>query len=287
MSARAWVYLLSSNILAGSAYVAMTYVLRGFSPQAAVFWRLALGAIFMAPSMAKAWPADGIERADWLKIAAVAIFGLALPTSLGTIGLRHSTATNGSLLLGLEPGFIVVLSALLFGEALTVWKIVSVLMGLAGSALIVLQGLPWAARISPHWKGDVFFLASAVLWAIYSILGKSAMKKVPAGLFTGLTTAIAVIPTALAAGSTILPAAMPPPEAFGGLAYQAFGLTILATLLWNKGLELVPASTMARFIFIQPLSGALLGVALTGDPFSGWSAAGGALIVLGLIVGSN
>lgn len=287
MPARAWVYLLGCNLLAGTSYVAMTYVLRGFSTPSAVFWRLFLGAILLAPSVRRQWPAAPISRGDWLRIAGVGVFGLALPLMIGTMGLSRSTATNASLLLGLEPVSILILSALFLGEALPALKVGAIACGLLGSSLIVLQGMPWNARLTPHWRGDVLLVTHAALWSLYSVLGKSALRRVPPAVFTGLTTAIAVLPLALAAGPSLWPSSPPPAAALAGLAFQAAGVTYGATLLWNKGLELVPASTMAQFIFLQPLTGVLLGVLLNHDPLSAWSAGGGLLILAGVTLASR
>lgn len=284
MPTRAWIYLLSCNILGGTAYVSMVYVLRGFSVSAAVFWRLLLGAVLLAPVVWRRWPAKPIAREDWLRIVVAGVFGMALPLTLGTMGLKRSTATHASLLLGFEPVSIFVLSALFFGEALTAVKIGAICCGLFGSSLIVLQGLPWNAQLSPHWRGDVLLFLHAICWSLYSVVGKSALRRVPPTVFTGLTTAIAIVPLALMTGPALWPTATPPPAALAGLAFQALGVTFGATLLWNKGLELVPASTMAQFIFLQPLTGVLLGVLLQRDPMTSWSAGGGVLIITGMVL---
>jgi len=284
MPPQAWLFLLGGNLLSGSSYVTMTYVLRGFSPSAAVFWRLFLGALLFTPVIRRYWPAQPISRGDWLRIAAAGLFGLTLPLTLGTMGLKLSTATNASLMLGLEPVAIFVFSALFLGEAMTAVKMGAIFCGLFGSSLIVLQGLPWQAHLTAHWRGDLLLFLHAICWSLYSLLGKSVLRRVPPVIFSSLTTAIAVVPMALAAGASIWPAVTPPPAALAGLAFQALGVTFGATLLWNKGLEIVPASTLAQFIFLQPLIGVVLGVLLQHDPLTSWSAAGGALILSGVIL---
>jgi len=284
MPLRAWVLLLGGNALSGSSYVTTTCVLRGFTPSAAVFWRLFLGALLFAPGLRRRWPAQPIACGDWLRIVVAGLFGLTLPLMLGTIGLKLSTATNASLLLGLEPVSIFVFSALFLGEAMTAVKMGAIFCGFFGSSLIVLQGLPWQAQLTTHWRGDLLLFLHAICWSLYSLLGKSVLRRVPPAIFSGLTTAIAVVPMAVVAGASIWPVSAPPPAALAGLAFQALGITFGATLLWNKGLEIVPASTMAQFIFLQPLIGVALGVLFQHDPLTSWSAVGGSLILIGVIL---
>jgi len=52
--------------------------------------------------------------------------------------------------------------------------------------------------------------------------------------------------------------------------------------VWNWALERVSAARAAIYLNVQPLVGALLGVALLGEPMSVFTMAGGALVVLGL-----
>ena len=283
----AWAYLIGCNVLAGSSFAAMTFVLRGFTPASAVFWRLFLGAVILLAGLRRKDGEAPVSGADRLRILAAGLFGLALPMTLGTMGLARSTATNAALLMGFEPAALFVVGAILYGERLTALKVAAIAAGLLGSSLIVLQGPPWNASLRGHWEGDLLLSLAAVSWAVYALIGKSVMKRVRPAVFTTATTAVAILPMALLAGSSIVPAAVPPREALLGLAFQAVGITYGATLMWNKGLELVPASTMAQFIFLQPLVGVVLGLLLKGDPLTVPSAWGGLLIILGMILAAR
>ena len=61
----------------------------------------------------------------------------------------------------------------------------------------------------------------------------------------------------------------------------------LAVILWNIALKKVEASKVANFIFLQPVVGVILGVGLQGDPMTGWSMAGGALVLGGMYAASR
>jgi drug/metabolite transporter (DMT)-like permease len=286
MTARALAYLLICNALAGATYVSLSWTLRGFSAPAATFWRLLLAAACFAPFV---WPRlkeEGISRQDWGRIVVVGSFGLAFPSMAGAVGMKHSSAVNAALLTGLEPIGILLLSAAFLGEAVSSLKIAALVLSLVGSSMIAVQGAPWALKLSPHWKGDLILIFSAGLWAIYTVTAKSALKRVRPLVFTAMTTAVgacACLPFAL---TTLIPVD-PPALSLWSFAFQVVGITLVATLLWNKALALVPASTMANFVFLQPLLGVVF-AALAGEGrLTGWSTAGGALIVAGVTLASR
>ena len=70
--------------------------------------------------------------------------------------------------------------------------------------------------------------------------------------------------------------------AAGGALYLAVVITALGALVWNWALAQVEASRAAVFLTVQPVAGALLGVAFLHEPLTGFTLVGGALIVLGL-----
>jgi drug/metabolite transporter (DMT)-like permease len=73
------------------------------------------------------------------------------------------------------------------------------------------------------------------------------------------------------------------------LSVATLGLfaTTIATLLWNWGLSRVPASQAGVFVNLEPLVGAILGVALFDDTFGPLSVLGGLLIVAAAVVVSS
>lgn len=282
MSPRAFFYLLAANGLGGASYLGSAYALRGYPATAVVFWRTLVGAAIFLPFLIPA-----LQRryapALWLRMAMVAVFGYAAPLLLGTIGQNWSSATNASLLIGIEPISLVLLSALFLGERLTWAKAAAIACGTLGAGLITLQGIPfWTVAIRPQLRGDLLLIVHGFCWSLYSIIGKPALKEVDPMAFTSITTALSLLPIAAAAFPAVnVSPALPSPSALGGVLFLGVGVTFLGTLSWNKALQLVPASRLANFIFLQPLIGVLLGVLIENDRFTAWSAAGGGLILAG------
>ena len=66
------------------------------------------------------------------------------------------------------------------------------------------------------------------------------------------------------------------------IVYMAAFATVAGYWAWFRSLTVLDASTAAPFLFIQPLLGAALGVALLGETLTWATVAGGALIVTSL-----
>jgi drug/metabolite transporter (DMT)-like permease len=96
--------------------------------------------------------------------------------------------------------------------------------------------------------------------------------------------------TIIVATATILPIALImhgapkldlSPVAWAAIAGQGVFCTLLATAAWQFGLARVGSANAGVFINIEPLMGAVIGVALFGDHPTLALALGGALIVIG------
>lgn len=285
MTARALLLVLVANFLGGSAYFATAYALKEFSPAQAAFWRTFFAAVLFLPLAARGLRRENIAAEDWLRMAAVGVLGYAAPLIVGNMGQDLSSATNASLLVAVEPISVIFLSAFFLGEALTRPKVISLVLSLLGSAMIVLQGIPfWNAQITPHFKGDALLFFHGFLWSLYTVIGKPVLRNVDPLTFTAITTVLALGPLAWVAGPWPFGLATAPlaPPTLAAVAYLAVFSTFLGTLTWNKALQIIPASQLANFIFLQPLVGTLSGVFLLKDDFTLWSASGGGLILLGL-----
>lgn len=275
-----------SSILAGFAYPATTAALRGFAEKDLLLLRMV---VCMIPFLPFLWSArkrlGAWSRGDWARIAAVGLLGYALPLALGTYGLKLSSATSASLLVGLEPMTIVLLSVLFLGERMTRLKALSTILGLSGATLIAFQGPPsFAGAFTDRLRGDLILAGHGACWALYSVIGKSALRRVRPLDFTAATTAFGLLGIAAWAGPSVVPSAWQGASsgAWAALLYLALAGGFLATWMWNAALEKVEAGKAANFIFLQPLVGVLSGIYLQGDPFTGWSAAGGALVLGGM-----
>lgn len=277
-------YAALTNALAGGSYPAATVMLRGFHERDAVFVRLGVAFVLFMPFL---WRGRtrlaGMNVREWTLCASAGLFGFALPLILGTIGQKMSSATSASLLIGVEPMTIVLLSAIFLGEAFNRWKGAAMLLGLTGATLIAFQGPPrLGGAFSERVVGDIILALHAVCWGLYSVMGKPLLRKIQPMDYAAAANAIGfagVCVWAAVEGLDFAGWSAAPASSWAALLFLAFAVSFLGTWLWNAALAGLDASTQANFIFLQPMVGVLVGVGFLGDPFTSWTAIGGTLVL--------
>jgi drug/metabolite transporter (DMT)-like permease len=257
--------------------------LEGLGPWTLVAGRQSLGlGILVALSFASGFRRgvrEPFSARDWALLLAMAWAGFALPMALLAFGIERSTATQGALLAPVEPIGILVGGALLLGERLTLAGATSIALGAAGTTLVVLGGSAVPGAGDP--LGDSLIAAGYVAWAIYTLAAKPLVERHHSTRVSLWAIALSIPPLALLATTEDLDPARALPAA-GWLVVLAFTSTALGTYSWNRALRTIRAGTMAAFVFVQPLVGLAVGVAVLGEPVGALALAGTALVVAGV-----
>ncbi|MGY2701440.1 putative blue pigment (indigoidine) exporter [Nocardioides sp. HB32] len=97
----------------------------------------------------------------------------------------------------------------------------------------------------------------------------------------------------VAGGLVLLPIALivegaPPPldvSAAGGFLYLGLAATILAYVVWFRGLRRLPAAAVSLVGLLNPVSGTIIGIALAGEAFGATQALGMLLVLGGIVAG--
>lgn len=278
--------LVLTNAIGGSTYPANAVMLRGFNHRDALFVRMGLCALLFLPFV---WRARrrlaALTARDWLLMAAVSVFGYALPLGLGNYGQTMSTSSSAALFIGMEPVSIVALSCLALGERMTGLKLLSMIAGLTGAALIAFQGPPrLGAVLAGSLAGNLVLASAGCCWALYSVIGKPVLTRVEALDYTAVTSVLCFLGVAAWTGPGLTPSAWSAAGAGPWLSilYLAVIGSFLGPLIWNLALSRVEPSRQANSIFLQPVVGVALGAGFLGDPLTRWTAAGGALVLAGM-----
>jgi len=276
--------LLLANLVYATSYVAARVTLDAVPPATLAFLRCAIGGLLLLPLLRR----RGLARTapgDHLRIAAMGVLGFGAAFALSHWGLERSTAANAALLIIVEPITIILLAPAMLAERLRGREAAGAAVALAGTVLVVTDGIPGvSASLAPSWRGDLLLVAAGVAYGAYSLIGRDVLRRhpsVPVTVFSIAWGAGALAPlAALEWGSGRRPVWTL--AAVLGVLYLAVVITGLAYLVWNWALERVPAPRAAVFLNVQPIAGAILGVVLLGDPVTAFTVLGGALIVGGL-----
>jgi drug/metabolite transporter (DMT)-like permease len=275
-----------ANVIGGASYPAQKLALEGLPPASVTCVRnlVSLAALLVLfgrrTSALASW-----TRAERLRAGLLGTAAFALPMWLGIVGVERSSSGNASILVLLEPVTIVLIVWLVLGERVGPIKLAGVALALLGALCLVLEGAsPGDLLGSEHMAGNAILALHGVLWGCYTPLAKPLVEKRDPVLVTLVSTAAAVamlVPAALAERARWHAG----PGLGQALALSAaIGLVVSfgSVLLWLWALRHIPSTSVAGFVFLQPLSGVLIGSAFLGEPLSRAALLGGALIVLGV-----
>ncbi|WP_007199138.1 DMT family transporter [Hoeflea phototrophica] len=190
-----------------------------------------------------------------VKVWALGLFGLFGYHFLYFTALRNAPAVEAGLIAYLWPLLIVVGSALLPGERLT-WKhIVGALMGLAGTALILLRGAEGGLG-GGSFIGYGAAILCALTWSGYSLLSRQ-FGETPTDVITGfcLLTAVLSLLCHLALETTVWPGSANQWLAVLGLGLGPVGLSFYA---WDYGVKHGDIQVLGVSSYTAPLLSTLI-----------------------------
>ena len=278
--------LLVTNAVYGTAYVAQREAVTTVPPGLLGFVRLAVASLILLPLLRRP-PGTRAEPGDGTKIFWMGTLGFGVAYALSHFGLARSTATNGALLITMEPVSMMLLSPFILGERLQRREAVGAALVLLGTVLVVLNGVPGVTvSLLPHWRGDALIVLSALAFASYSLLGRDVLRRWDARTVTarsigwGAVSMLPVVALEWSAGSRPVWT----PTATATTLYLAVVVTALAYLAWNAALARVPAPRAAIFINVQPVVGVALGIWLLAEPATLYTLIGALLVLSGLAV---
>lgn len=270
----AFLALLFASCAWGAVFLFGKWALDELSPLDTVTLRFLIASAALLPLTLrrKEWP----RRADWPAFLTASFLGVPLAMYLLFTGLKLTGAVVTSLLLGAFP---VLLSgaAVLFEHERLGWRgWTATLASTLGVALIV--GSPHAQS---GWLGPVLVLASLVCFSAWVVISRRLMRTYSPGCVTNYVVLLGTL--------MLLPLSRldgPWPElgalhaaTWWSLAVLGLVCTALTYHLWNWGLKQLGTHTSGVIGNLEPLTGALLGVLVLGEPLGLGLLAGGALIL--------
>ncbi|RXR24253.1 DMT family transporter [Flavobacterium stagni] len=211
-------------------------------------------------------PKEKIALEDFPRIAAAALFGVAFNMLTFFKGLSYTSPIMGAVLMVTTPMIVLVLSALIMKERMKTQKIMGILLGLVGTITLILYGKS-VLNASNAMLGNLLVFVNAVSYGFYLIIVKKLMDKYNAFTFVKWIYTFGFL--------MVLP--------FGWREFQAIAWPTLGIdILWKIGFvvvfstfltyllnlvsmrELKP-TTVAVFIYLQPLFATIFAVSLGKD----------------------
>ena len=236
----------------------------GLSPLAVGGWRivvgsLVLGALARARFGPRVWP---LAR-DLPLFFLCAMLGVALNQGLFLVGLSRSTPMNAGLVMSLIPVFTFGIAALVRQERFAATRALGIVIALAGIVpLLFTDGL---SGLGVHGFGNLLMVANALCYSGFLVLTKVLTRRYPSFVIAAWAYIFSMMAVPfLFYGQGLLPA----PEAtaaWWSLAYILVIPTVIAYLLNLFALARVRASTVAVYVYAQPIISGLASWLVFGE----------------------
>ncbi len=222
------------------------------------------------------------DKKDYLELLKCAVFGVAANMLLFFKGLSITTPINGAILMVTTPLFVGFFSFFILKERPTSIKIIGLLLGVLGAALLLLG--PNLSFSSSTLAGDVMVMLNAIIYSYYLIIAKPLLQKY---------NPITVIKwTFLFGGFLILPFSIPelkqvqweviPINIWYSIAFLILGATFLTYLLNGWALRHANSSLVGAYIYLQPVLASIIAIILNKDILTWQKVLYGLTIFLGV-----
>ena len=190
-------------------------------------------------------------------------------------------AAVGGVLLYTSPAFIMLFSALLFREKITKSKLAALLLTVSGGVLV--SGI-YNQQLSVPWGIVVSGVASGLLYGLYSIFGKIALRK-----YDTLTLVFYTFATGTAGCLLLgdlphtLAVCCRQPDLLPYLIGCSVICTVLPYFMYTWGLNKTTAGRASILVAVEPLICAVMGMAVYGEDHH-WLRICGVAAILSAIV---
>ena len=260
--------LITVQVIFALHYLAAKMVVEAVPPRAWALVRVAAAAAILLAVERARKPRIRVARRDVARLALFALFGVVINQLSFTEGIHRTTPAHSSLINTLIPVSTFFSALLLRTESLTARKGAG--LGLAFAGVLVLLRIQ-DFDLSQRWvRGDLLTLLNAASFGFILAVSRDTVRRYPPLTSTAYTMAFGALgiglvgaPAAIRFEWSSLPATML--LVMAGIVLFA---TVLNYVLNYYALSRVDSSTVALFIYLQPLLATLLSVGLGRESLS-------------------
>lgn len=214
-------------------------------------------------------PKEKLALSDFPRIIAAAFFGVAFNMLTFFKGLSLTSPISAAVIMVSTPMIVLTLSAIIMKERMQKRMVFGIILGLIGTAFLILYGKSIGSATNAV-LGNFLVLVNAISYGFYLIIVKKLMDKYNAFTFVKwiyLFGFIMVLPFGWSQFQTVNWALVPMDICWkiGFVVIFSTFLTYLLNLLSMK--ELKP-TTVAVFIYLQPLFATIFAIGLGKDELS-------------------
>ncbi|SLN49990.1 DMT family transporter [Oceanibacterium hippocampi] len=263
----------------GAAIVATRFAIAEIGPASLAFLRYGIGFLFLVPALL-AFRRVPFARRDILPIAVLGIGQFGILIVLLNIALQSISAARAALIFATFPLLTMLIAAMLGRERLGPLSQFGVLLTVAGVAAALGGKAVGDGPAALPWLGYGAAFASTLTGAVCAVFYRPYLERYPALQVSAFAMAASVAFLAVFAAGEGLFAGLPDysGQALGAVLFIGVSSGI-GYWLWLYALTHASPSRVTVFLGLSPITAALLGVPVLGEPL-GWATLAGLGILL-------
>lgn len=242
-------------------------------------YRLLFTLILMLPFVLKhGRTLKRISGREWTLLILSGTF-LALHFLFWMGSLKLTTVASSTILLSLQPVFVMAGAYIAFREKTTKPAIVGMVVAIIGAVMI---GWGDIGISSQHIQGDILSILGTIVVAIHMLIGQKLLKTIPAALYSFTVFLTAVIVFAIYNILLLIPMTGYSGKDWGIFLLLAIVPTVFGHVLFNWLLKYVTAATISMAILGEPVGASLLAYLLLNETLNITQWLGGVIVLSGL-----
>ena len=222
---------------------------------------------------------EKIAMTDFPRIITAALFGVALNMLTFFKGLSYTSPIMGAVLMVTTPMIVLILSAFIMRDRMKKRKVLGIVLGLVGTISLILYGKSMI-NAPNAMLGNLLVFINAISYGLYLILVKKLMDKYNAFTFVKWIYTfgfIMVLPFGWSEFDAIIWGNFTA-DIWWKVVFVVVFSTFLTYMLNLVSMRELKPTTVAVFIYLQPLFATIFAISLGKDDLS-WVKIGSAVLI--------
>jgi drug/metabolite transporter (DMT)-like permease len=221
----------------------------------------------------------------WVRLFLIALLGICAFNTLLYMAVVTTSAVNVGLISSIFPAAIALFSWIILKVRLARVQMLGMLISFIGIILVIVRGDFAAITGLVFVEGDLLMLLGILCGAIYPVLLHDKPDIHPLSLLMiiillGTLVSLPLYLFDLVQGRVVHINR----EVLAGLLYIAIFPSVLAYMLWNRGIEMVGANRAGLYLNLIPILTAAMAAAFLGETLSWYHFAGLFLVICGMVL---
>lgn len=280
--------VLATNVIFGIFIPISKYLMRDYtSPLCLTLCRF-IGATLLFWTASMFIKDNRVSLRDLAWFFFFALTGIALNQGVFIFALGLTSPVDASVILTATPFSALFVSVLLARDVVTRRKLFGICVGAAGAVWLLTSAAGAGNVGSGSLGGDLLVFFATVNAAVYFVTAKPfTLKYSPITIMKWMFLFATLMFLPFAKDAFFAEESVRNPLGFweiGGLLYVVIAATFVAYLLQNMGIKRIRPTTVAMYIYVQPVVSSAVAIFVGQDTFSWTKLFASALVFLGVYI---